>query len=514
MRNAKAIIQEYLERGYSIECLRVLAESRSEPLCSEMLEVLNKFQLEKEISDVACVTEPAPTEESSGNAIFFVAEDFEPVSKEPAENIEFMFKEPLEEPEETVAEILTSAHEALTTMNQDVDSMEPVDGMEPVDSTEPIDSTEPNVLEHAETVQADTEAAGMPLLGLHPLLAASKPETKGKRLTRKERRRMERMQKKIAEKPATLKKAADLQEIVLARSEGTDTMLPEKAGVQTDDAVSGAAGEAAPDPTPVDSDPVIQESPAGESIQPVDEAVIPESEQAAPDVGGMNTGVRNDLIALERTDSTNDASHLVSESDDYLMLIAGAGQTSSDASNEYNPGPASGGLIAEETNEDHALAEHNVILFRGPYPAFFQTEQEGDDDVLEEHSFLRVLPRPSPAEYPLTHGEGGAATGSIAEMKTDAAFENAGSPPDREAEERIILEREYQDRLDEFARRFLELQSTIMDRDVKLREWNERFVAQEAKLDEMRRELEEETRAKEAVAEKLANAERICDEKA
>ncbi len=40
MRTAEMIVKEYLGQGYSLESLRVLADSRAEPIRTEMLALL------------------------------------------------------------------------------------------------------------------------------------------------------------------------------------------------------------------------------------------------------------------------------------------------------------------------------------------------------------------------------------------------------------------------------------------------------------------------------------------
>lgn len=87
MRTAEIIVKEYLERGYNLESLRVLAESRSEPLCSEMLAIIDTMRDRDEPrSDFAADDEAygqsnSPHETTgSDDQLFFVADDEETAS--------------------------------------------------------------------------------------------------------------------------------------------------------------------------------------------------------------------------------------------------------------------------------------------------------------------------------------------------------------------------------------------------------------------------------------------------
>lgn len=77
MRTAETIVKEYLERGFSVEALKLLAETRPEPLCSEMKAVLNSYEGEESVEawadDVVCA--PVSGEASAASELFFVADD-------------------------------------------------------------------------------------------------------------------------------------------------------------------------------------------------------------------------------------------------------------------------------------------------------------------------------------------------------------------------------------------------------------------------------------------------------
>ncbi len=72
MRTAEIIIKEYLEQGYSLPALRVLAESRSEPLRSNMYAILD--QLERAYGSFAANESASASQE---DAVFFVADEEE-----------------------------------------------------------------------------------------------------------------------------------------------------------------------------------------------------------------------------------------------------------------------------------------------------------------------------------------------------------------------------------------------------------------------------------------------------
>lgn len=109
MRTAEIIVKEYLERGYSLESLRVLAESRSEPLCSEMLAIVDAMRPENDAgaSDLAdnieenepplpSVAEPREEpgdqqeETAADEPLFFVADDDEAVSDDAGVDFDIM----------------------------------------------------------------------------------------------------------------------------------------------------------------------------------------------------------------------------------------------------------------------------------------------------------------------------------------------------------------------------------------------------------------------------------------
>ncbi len=745
MRSAETIILEYLGRGYSIECLRVLAESRSEPLCSEMLAFLDKIQFEKEISDVACVAEPTPAGEFEGDMIFFVAEDDESASGEPGVNFDLIAEDETDGAEETVAEIMVPATNALKVSSIDSTASETgryareaagvwsrfwpsrgeiseaeesmdvapaesvAEAIEP-DAAQEGSAAEPEAREEREDAGAaqdrepveelvedrdensevdilgelaaaaagpaaqaacEPEAAledapgtavaslpaaeespladassdylpGVPdadagkrlLLeaqatvatksgeisempaeeepvaqgavdiqqpALHPLVAAalsSAPEEK--QLTRKERRRRERIQKKKAGKTASLGKVESLPEIVLTRSEGTETLLPEPADVQS----SAPAPETceAECRESANSEAAIEEPIRDEEAEKPAEAAMPELEQAnfASDEilseGGAveHASAGGDSAAAETAESPEGEPSFGPESGDYLMIVANGGfAIPSGGLREEDGKGAAAEPAAEEEDAAVSTPENNVILFRAAYPAFVVDEQEEEEDTTGEHSFLRVLPLSGASESEQAESEGvvmgepeaeaetepgiaaeiksepevgadaGAGTGTETEAGTGAEQEDlaakeaelspldrveflralVGAPqseeqpeplaesendehvivsldsvpepaPDREAEARAEVEREYQERLDEFARRLLDLQNTAAEGKAKIKKQNDRIAAREAELDEARARLEQERCDRAALSEKLAEAERAGEEKA
>ena len=82
MKTAEQIIKEYLERGYSLESLRILAESREQPLGSRMLVIIESMEAsaageESAMAEVHCET--GTYSQVGEEMVFFVADD-EPAS--------------------------------------------------------------------------------------------------------------------------------------------------------------------------------------------------------------------------------------------------------------------------------------------------------------------------------------------------------------------------------------------------------------------------------------------------
>ncbi len=153
MRTAENIIKEYLDRGYGLESLRVLAESRSEPLCSEMLALLRDMEAEN-AAEVACEPE-VPAAEA---VIFFVADDDEAVAGEHAVDFNVMSgpDSPPASLEESVADIFIGE-----TDGSDIMALTAGDVPEETDDSAP-ESAVWSRRWQAEELQPAAESAALP----------------------------------------------------------------------------------------------------------------------------------------------------------------------------------------------------------------------------------------------------------------------------------------------------------------------------------------------------------------
>lgn len=86
MTIAESIVQEYLDHGYNLEALRLLALNRTDDLGKELLDVIEKLSVEKTPAAVEdsgpCETLASAVFETDENALVFVADDEEEVSQE------------------------------------------------------------------------------------------------------------------------------------------------------------------------------------------------------------------------------------------------------------------------------------------------------------------------------------------------------------------------------------------------------------------------------------------------
>lgn len=114
MTSAELIVKQYLDRGYSLESLRLLAESREQPLGAAMLAVIDRIEGDAEM--VACEEDSGPCEtavypvsDGDEEGVFFVADDEAEVSGMDGIDFDVMADTAGEAPaslEESVAEVL------------------------------------------------------------------------------------------------------------------------------------------------------------------------------------------------------------------------------------------------------------------------------------------------------------------------------------------------------------------------------------------------------------------------
>lgn len=112
MSTAETLIKEYLDRGFSLEALRLLAETRPHPLGGDMLRIIDAMEETAEpVSCEAGLFTAAESGDSNGEKIFFVANDDENVGGGDGTDFDLMASitpggGPKLDGEESVADIL------------------------------------------------------------------------------------------------------------------------------------------------------------------------------------------------------------------------------------------------------------------------------------------------------------------------------------------------------------------------------------------------------------------------
>lgn len=109
MTTAESFVKEYLERGYGLESIRLLAESREQPLGAEILAVIEAMAASGNTpasteDSGPCETAAYPVARGEEDAVFFIAADDEAVSEDGA--VDFDVMAGTASGEESVAEIL------------------------------------------------------------------------------------------------------------------------------------------------------------------------------------------------------------------------------------------------------------------------------------------------------------------------------------------------------------------------------------------------------------------------
>lgn len=533
MSTAETLVKEYLDRGYSLEALRLVAESRQQPLGSEMLAIINAMEQE---------AEPVPCETGNfspvgDNMVFFVANDDESVVGEEVVDFDLMAATQPEKSaakEESVVDILIgetdgsgvvpvkpppaleiSARPAKqesgiwsriwSRMHRDAapgpapaakdEAFEAVppeqivelakenvgEGEPPLAVREgpdqpaaeggdiaaaanqeetvesPAARDEVEVLAaavhsdyipgeaganmdagHAHEAMDDAKrlleeakealAASIANSALEEnareahdeaVLGSAASDEADSKISRRERRRRERVQKKKG-KRAKKSEGASLPEIVLTRSEGTETLVPEAESGDVE-AEAGAAGELMNVPAPAAMSETVDfrdnEAPQADVLSsdgaPSAEAVVDdgaqssaaaesgdapvamaatEAEAADPIPAAGTSEAHNDnegAVAAEAA-SDADASQSVAESadsnlfsgSDHLMILASGGLDIARIESQY------------EQEDEPSAESNNVILFREKFPVFTGGAEEmlDDGDVIDFHPVLRVLP--------------------------------------------------------------------------------------------------------------------------
>ncbi len=455
------------------------------------------------------------------------------------------------EAQQAVAEAVDEPHAEAATEAAAVE--------EPVQPVAQAPEPEAEAAEPEEVAQADEpEANEAPEAVSFAPAPIAKGMSEAKKSARRERRR-ERARKR-KEKRDALKEAADLPEIVLTRSEGTETLslvddnaMHDTLEAESEDApllpalAEDAAEQSADDAAeaPAMSEPMSLITP-NDVIE--DDSGILADASSESDAG---TTALAALIALAADEPeaphAEESADLTATGDDHLMIIANGGD-----------------LLEEEERDESEGAEeaagNNIILFSEKYPVF---AGEADDD--EDESFaelpmpgcLRMLPPlaetadaqeeavadeaavpalvAETAHEPVAGSEPPVPMGDYLTEETqldlirlfcgrpepeecDAAVEAADADehslvvslePDptvaevleREAAIRGEMEQEYQTRLDGFAARLLDVQAAGAASENRVREKQNELEARAAELEALNARLTEaEAREKELLA--------------
>lgn len=415
---------------------------------------------------------------------------------------------------------------------------------------------------------------------------------------RKERRRRERAEKKKKKSGSVRKnnkktKNAELPEIVLTRSEGTETLMPELSDnnaseplliepeVQT---LALPAPEAEQDENPeVCTDEDSENELAqlillsqGEPEQAADEPEVKDELDEEKNEGGeesVQVGAAMELVAAPRNEDCDNEQEGVPG--DYLMIIANGGLDIRDDDDEILHLPFSTEDTLDDAESDQE-GEGNVILFRNNFPLISESlyHDAADDEKADEpsaQSMLRVLPMASesnsereaeeigetPAEAsevveagseipvsqevaaaspvqpeeselspeerlgllravcgtPEIAGQEAAIVGDDSEHVILYLDDESVETPESAAAVREEMEREYQERMDEFARRFLELQAAIADGKAMVQEKQKQIDGASAKVTEYRDLLVQEVAKNEALERQLASEQTASEQK-
>lgn len=653
MRTAESIINEYLAQGYSLESLRVLAESRSEPLRSDMLARIESMRGAPGASAAPAAVAPSQSDEP----LFFVAADEESVGDEGGVDFDIMAEtdsgafraateesvaeivvgetegsEVVAEAEESVAEVMvqepepapvaapaaapepvaeTAAPNALSDSPEETfceevpsdimaESSEIIaqeqassaiigqaeDGevsdympgsrmfnLEPVKKpmaefvAEPEAETKTETEAEAETPvepEAEAQQEDMVAKAQQALLAAqeavttcletalapieeapAQPEEQDNahQESRRERRRRERAQKRKKKKSKHAE--ADLPEIVMTRSEGTETLIPEMAEMT-------AAAETAP---ALSGDEMSETAP-GEFIVAERDAMLsiplaPEEPEATPVAEQMESGAEAlledggmplSLAFPEEKDEPADAENGLA---DHMMILANGGIDFRSEVYSLLTDEASAALLEEEADakaeaESEPEAEQdNVILFRQNYEM-----AEADDDAADESAEEAIGPvlhllestvsessadADAEAEREETEEERPVETGLSpmdrlgllralvgAPEPEDCAAESESSPevsghaivtpaaelvePPSAAEIAAAVEKEYQERVDSLAQLMLEVQGQLAESEKRCRAAQDEIGERDGDI----RNLKERLAAREKIADDAA----------
>lgn len=524
MRTAKDIIEEYQAKGYGMESLRVLADSRDEPLRTEMLSLLAETEAEAEAGgeDLVyfVVANNGENDEETGERIDFAAVTAEnaqieevaveeasvPVMEHPAEGADAV--EAAEE--ESVAEITIGDDDGAAFVHFDAEGKETtVTDYLPATETEPQDlpgrsegeETEAKqIADETVAIDADNDSGGGlsqdasmdALPALIPATADSPKTTESarqkKRRLRAERRRARKeMKNKRKENTFSGGGLDSFPEIVLSPSEGTETLAQEPcrelqlsvvpddvdlSSLSRDYAMITASGNM--DLTVSD----LQAHAAELAAQQLDER-----EGADADIGDIMA--MGDLLDEEAVPSFNDLGY-----GNVLRLFDQKDEA--DGTDEEPEAAFSGRLLLLTAQSEDAIGEEA------------EADKSGTEALspMAKIGLVRALTGGDPEVYdePSEVTRLDAADGEHVIVEP-AAEESATIDAAALAE----IEKEYQERLDEFSGRLLDIQAIAAESENKLRlaveelrekdktllESGERIAAGEKTIHDMTAELAE-----------------------
>ncbi|MDR3077710.1 MAG: hypothetical protein LBV15_02975, partial [Planctomycetota bacterium] len=336
-------------------------------------------------------------------------------------------------------------------------------------------------LENARTddIQAENADEARPLMTPMPVTESSNPqipalatEAAEAKLTRRERRRLAKEKKRLTrseQAPLPAASNAGLPEIILARSEGSDTLHPV---IPVPAPVSPSVRNEAPTPEPsADAWPEPQPEPAEALPAEATAVILPSpAESVMESAGTLLPAIRNgDEPALEPSED---------KADGRGRPNGGEASSGGNVMNLLTPCDV---LDSSDSGDENESFRKDVILFRRPF-AGFAAEADDAGGEPEERGILRL--RETTGE-----GDSGGEEAALSPINRLELLRAIVGPPRCDADE------EPEDALEERASLLLDLKKALKDREAALEAeaaaQNDARRQAEAKLEEMSRLLAE-----------------------
>ncbi|MCD8350445.1 MAG: hypothetical protein LUC93_07540 [Planctomycetaceae bacterium] len=421
------------------------------------------------------------------------------------------------------AETVSQEEECVAELSAIEETLEPEASATPEPEAE--EASEPQEIAESEAPEAVSFAPAPIAKGL----------SEAKKSARRERRR-ERARKR-KEKRDALKEASDLPEIVLTRSEGTETLSlvdDNEVIAEADDTplLPALAEEMLEDACGTDAEAPGMSEPMGiitpNDVIEDDSAILAESTSSAPSSEDGVTALAALIALASDAPESEESTDPYAAGSDHMMIIA------------------NGGVVIDEDEEPEATTGNNVILFSQNYPEYVDAADDEEESSLEMPlmNCLRMLP--SLAETPVVQEEAVADEAASALMTEPVSEPVAASEPPvplgdylteatqadllrlfcgrpepeecdvacgaadagehslvvslepdptvaeilhREAVIRDQMENEYQTRLDGFAARLLDVQAAAAASENRVREKQTELDARSAALEELQARL-------------------------